>query len=315
MREVTDVLRLAEQGQPGSITALAEVGRRYGVDVGMVRNLYVGMDGAGSDEERIRASLAGGVFQAQVTGRTDGGYDRLAAGMDRMDLGFLLTDAMEAGLADWAEGSPSRLAATEQLVLESAPEDPSIAENALVNETVDSFTDWQSFEHDVIVVPGYTPRDSEAKPGVHPTAKNRLEKAVDDFRSGKAPFIMVSGGNVHPKGTQYHEAVEMKKALLEMGVPEDRIIVDARARHSTTNLRNAGRYMQEHGMHRALVTTTFGQDFYYSFAGISTFHRRSMNELGYRVGSLSGGVFDPWHTEFAPSAEVGRVNIRDPLDP
>ena len=48
-----------------------------------------------------------------------------------------------------------------------------------------------------------------------------------DFRQKKAPFILVSGGNVHPNLTPYNEALEMKMALMrEFGVPENAILVD-----------------------------------------------------------------------------------------
>ena len=50
----------------------------------------------------------------------------------------------------------------------------------------------------------------------------------------------------------------MKRALLGIGIPKDSIIVEARARHSTTNLRNAGRYMLSHGLVRGLVTPPGG---------------------------------------------------------
>jgi hypothetical protein len=165
------------------------------------------------------------------------------------------------------------------------------------------------------VVPGFSPRDGIAQPGVHPTAQRRLVQAKADFDAGKAPFVLLSGSNVWPNGTPYYEALEMKKALIAMGVPGDRIIVDTRARHSTTNLRNAGRYMQAHGMNKALITTTFDQDFYFSASGISTFDARCMIELGYRVGRLRDVPFDPMHSVFMPSSKVRKVNIRDPLDP
>ena len=57
----------------------------------------------------------------------------------------------------------------------------------------------------------------------------------------------------------------------------------------------------------------FDQDFYFSHPTLSTFDARSVSELGYRVGELRGA--GELHTEFLPAAEVGRVGIRDALDP
>jgi hypothetical protein len=120
-----------------------------------------------------------------------------------------------------------------------------------------------------------------------------------------------------------------------MGVPSDRIIVDAAARHTTTNLRNAGRYMLDHKMDRGLVVTgggpggPFDQAFYLSNPGISTFNMRCRSELGYEVGSLNDmrkvslnknndhvTVIDhKMELEYKPSSDVKRFNYRDPLDP
>ena len=140
--------------------------------------------------------------------------------------------------------------------------------------------------------------------------------------AGTAPFFLLSGGNVHPRGTPYHEGTQMKQALLGMGVPADRILVDPRARSSMTNLRNAGRLLLAHGHRRALVVTlgaglfgsdVFGQDFYFANPDLSTFHLRCERELGYRLGDLEK---DGDHRiAFTISPEVTRIAFRDALDP
>jgi hypothetical protein len=204
----------------------------------------------------------------------------------------------------------------------AAPHDPrSEAENQLANAAVASFTGWARYPYQVIVVPGYTPVDQKTpQPGVNATGMDRLRQAKKDFDSGKAPFILLSGGAVHPPGTPYFEALEMKKALLAMGVPPERVIVDCMARHSTTNLRNAGRYMLEHGMKTALVTTSRDQDFYFSHPTISTFNLRCREDLGYTLGDLHDGEdgflgLGGRHSIFSPSPDVMRLNPNDPLDP
>ena len=99
-------------------------------------------------------------------------------------------------------------------------------------------------------------------------------------------------------------------------------MVEARARHSTTNLRNAGRFLVERGLESAVITTLggglfggelFDQDFYFSHPNLSTFHARCERELGYPVGELMS--CGEHHTVFVPSSDVLRVGYRDPLDP
>ena len=82
--------------------------------------------------------------------------------------------------------------------------------------------------------------------------------------------------------------------LIRMGVPKDKIIVDDKARHSTTNLRNAGRYMLRHGMKKALITTSKGQDFYFSHPLISSFTVRSIAQMGLKVGKLRNPKSKEW---------------------
>jgi len=199
----------------------------------------------------------------------------------------------------------------------------------------------ENYPFDVIIVPGYTPRkgiqhgpkekEKRAKKGkpehikiegrklseqsdeenpcyLHGDAIIRLQIAVADYVSGKAPFIMVSGGNVWPEGTQCYEAIMMKNMLLSMGVPEDKIIVDNKARHSTTNLRNAGRYMLSHGMKKALITTSFAQDFYFSHPLISSFTFRSIAQMGLKVGKLRNPKDKEWWSKVVGELEDGKTS-------
>ncbi len=185
---------------------------------------------------------------------------------------------------------------------QSAPDDPvSVFENKGVNYNVD---DWGKYKYGLIVVPGYTPPKSTTKPiQMHSNQAHRLERAKKLYDKGVAPFIFVSGSAVYPPCTPCFEGVEMKMKLIEMGVPSNRIIVDAAARHSTSNIRNAGRYMLQNAIPKeALVVNSnrdtdlliFGQDFYFSHPERSGFHERSEKGdpslgdpgLGYRVGEL-----------------------------
>ena len=53
--------------------------------------------------------------------------------------------------------------------------------------------------------------------------KYRIDAAADLFTAGKGKFLIVSGDN---SIKEYNETRDMKKALLERGIPEDRIIED-----------------------------------------------------------------------------------------
>lgn len=284
------------------------------------------LDAEGLSDAELATTLDG-MVRADLADTSPGVVLRSfeAAGAEaRVRLAFAWNEAMAGGdLAAWIAADAGRRRRAEEMALRMLPPNPSPRENDAALATLAGFDGWDAFEVRLLIVPGYTPPGAvSAQPGVHPVARRRLEQARGDYDAGRAPFLLVSGANVYPRGTPYYEALEMKKALLAMGVPAERVLVDPRARHSTTNLRNAGRFMLDHGIARAVIATlgggvlgsdVFGQDFYFAHPILSTFYRRCERELGYRVGELEGVGED--RIAFVPSAEVRRINFRDALDP
>lgn len=53
--------------------------------------------------------------------------------------------------------------------------------------------------------------------------KYRMEAAVELFKAGKIKFIIVSGDN---SIMEYNETRDMKNSLIQMGIPEDKIVED-----------------------------------------------------------------------------------------
>jgi hypothetical protein len=143
----------------------------------------------------------------------------------------------------------------------------------------------------------------------------RLELAVARFRAGKAPFIIVSGGYVHPNQTPFNEAFEMKKSLIaDFGVPAEAILIDPHARHTTTNLRNAARLAFRYGMavdRPMLITSDQSQSAYVT--GL-VFRDRCLKELGYQPGVL-GARLSKFDVEFTPGLDSLHADAHDPLDP
>lgn len=273
------------------------------------------------------AATVASLARADLAGADPGAVTRAfdaapARGQARMAAAW--GDAMARdGLGDWIDADAGRRARADQIALHLTPPDPAAPTNDAALAAIRAYDAWDRHAYPLIIVPGYTPRDLAApSPEIHPVAARRVAQAAEDFAAGLAPFVLLSGGAVYPRGTPYAEAMIMRDALLARGVPEERILCDARARHSTTNLRNAGRFMLAAGMARAVITTmgggiagsdVFGQDFYFASPGLSTFHLRCRRELGYRVGELTSA--GEHHIAFTPSPEVTTVGFRDALDP
>ena len=212
--------------------------------------------------------------------------------------------------------SPSLRFATELMWLnhrdEAGRHEPLEKENEAAFRHVAS-VDWSKFPYSAIVVPGA----GNDRPGVRlsPGGKLRDEIAAKRFREGKAPFLIVSGGYVHPERTEYSEAIEMRLDLMtRFAIPAEAIIVDPHARHTTTNMRNAARLIYRYGIpfdKKALVTTDPQQS---DSIENPAFERRCLNELGYLPYRLvrRASAFD---LEFIPQIESLQADPTDPLDP
>lgn len=173
--------------------------------------------------------------------------------------------------------------------------------------------DWAKYPYAAILVPGQGPQIRRL--ALDPIAKLRAELAANRFRQGKAPFLVLSGGYVHPFQTPFNEAQEMKKYLMEeFGIPERAILIEPHARHTTTNFRNTARLMFDYGFptdKMSLVTTTIRQSFYISSRRLS---ERSERELGYVPYTLFERISRN-DVEFKPRVESFQANPIDPLDP
>jgi hypothetical protein len=173
--------------------------------------------------------------------------------------------------------------------------------------------DWAAYPYTALIVPGQGPDDLETR--LSPMAKVRLRLAADHYAQGLAPFIIVSGGAVHPRGTRAIEAEEMRRELVErFGIPANRVLIDPYARHTTTNLRNAARILftvDAPEDRPALIVTSTEQSAYIESPGFAT---RNERELGYQPGRIGPRV-SAYALPFHPERVSLRTDPADPLDP
>jgi len=142
----------------------------------------------------------------------------------------------------------------------------------------------------------------------------RCRLAALQYQKGMAPFIMVSGGRVHPYKTKYSEAYEMKRFMMNtLDIPESAIIMEPHARHTTTNIRNCVRLMFRYGipMDKPAITSTLrSQSFYIT----KTVPERSKNELGY-YPYKNGVRLSDTEAEFYPDTMSLQIDFDEPMDP
>lgn len=74
-----------------------------------------------------------------------------------------------------------------------------------------------------------------------PVFQARLDTAIDLYREGYAPYIMVTGGRL--PGDAYSEAEAGQMYLSRRGVPEDAILMESISSNSWESLQNAERLL------------------------------------------------------------------------
>jgi hypothetical protein len=185
-------------------------------------------------------------------------------------------------------------------------------ENSNAAEQIVS-TQWTKFPYSVIVIPGAGSEVGNVP--LSPWGKERVRLGVRAYRSGKAPFLLVTGGFVHPSQTPYCEAVEMKRYLMEVyAVPASAILLEPYARHTTTNLRNASRAVFDYGIPSVKPMLIVSDAAQITYIQSTPFRDRTRSELGYLPVTLGKRLL-PTELEAIPSGKSRLVDAGDPLDP
>jgi hypothetical protein len=170
---------------------------------------------------------------------------------------------------------------------------------------------WDQYRYSVILIPGAGPDDPKMALSAEGMLRCRLAALL--YKQGLAPFIVSSGGKVHPYKTPFCEATEQKKYLIEkLGIPENAIIIDPHARHTTTNMRNTVRMIFRYGMpfeKPAITCTTRGQS-----AMIENMIPRCLKELN-EAPYRNGKRLSETELEFYPLIEALQINPTEPIDP
>ncbi|GEM17536.1 hypothetical protein NBRC3293_2033 [Gluconobacter oxydans NBRC 3293] len=172
---------------------------------------------------------------------------------------------------------------------------------------------WHHYPYTAIIVPGEGPE--AAQTSLSALGKFRLMMAVESFNRGLAPFIIVTGGAVHPAQTHYVEAEEMRRMLIDrFGMAETNVVMEPFARHTTTNLRNASRILEKMGAPShtpALIVTDPAQSTYIESP---VFSERNLRELKCEPGTL-GKRLSAFSITFYPGRKCNATDPNDPLDP
>jgi len=176
---------------------------------------------------------------------------------------------------------------------------------------------WSNYTYSGLVVLGDSPNSSGDAQNISNATIDRIQTAVNLYDQGLTPFLILSGANLYPNHTSYHEAIEMKKHILNnhASVPESAIIVEPHSRHATSNMRDASRLIFKYKFptdKKFIVTTSPGHSEYLEG---NSFTSKSIEIFGYVPVEFGNRIAD--HTiEFIPLANSLQMDSEaDPLDP
>ncbi|MGY0407798.1 MAG: YdcF family protein [Polaribacter sp.] len=145
--------------------------------------------------------------------------------------------------------------------------------------------------------------------------KLNLRIGALQYQAKKAPFIIVSEGHAHPFRTPSCEAIEMKKELMQVyHIPQENIIIEPYARHTTTNLRNTSRLMIKYQMPLKKKSLMITNNFHSKDITTKKFSERCLIELGYQPATLFKRL-SKTVVEFTPNTLSLQQQPNDPLDP
>jgi len=172
---------------------------------------------------------------------------------------------------------------------------------------------FENFKYASILILGNGPENYSDR--LSALGKLNIKLGVKEYQEGKAPIIVVSGGHAHPFRAEYCEAIEMKKELInEYHIPEEHILIEPHARHTTTNLRNAARLYQKYGFPIDKTHIVVTNNSHSQYVSSENFTERCMQELGYLPAEIKSRI-NATAVEFLPLKTAMQQNPLEPLDP
>jgi uncharacterized SAM-binding protein YcdF (DUF218 family) len=87
------------------------------------------------------------------------------------------------------------------------------------------------------------------------TPVSRMMRALRLYRAGKAPFIVITGGNLPWQRAGVPEAQRVADFLVEIGAPRSALILETGSRNTRENAVNTAAIFKEHGWRHGLLVT------------------------------------------------------------
>ena len=120
-----------------------------------------------------------------------------------------------------------------------------------------AFANWLSWRV-ASQVPEVTPEklpQSDAVVLLGGTPVPRIMRALQLYRAGKAPLIIIAAGNPVDHKAVVPEAHRVAEFLVELGVPRSALVLETTSRNTRENAVNTAAIFKENGWHHGLLVT------------------------------------------------------------
>lgn len=172
---------------------------------------------------------------------------------------------------------------------------------------------WEDYSYSGVLVLGIGPKNNGI--ALSEGGKRNCRMGVKLYRDKKTPLIVVSGGYVHPYGTPFCEAEQMKIYLMDsLGIPEKAVIMEPHARHTTTNIRNTNRIFLRHGVPGNLPIILASNKRHMDYIVSDRFRKVYLRDIGFVTHSRLSRISDTT-ASYYPTMSSFQINTTEPLDP
>tara|TARA_B100000029_G_C17562332_1_gene953812 strand:- start:1275 stop:1757 length:483 start_codon:yes stop_codon:yes gene_type:complete len=132
---------------------------------------------------------------------------------------------------------------------------------------------------------------------------NRSIHALRLYRAGKAPLIIISGGNVFSQDSLKPEAAYTAELLQDWGIPPSVIIFEGNSRNTRENALETAKLLNNRGLKRILLVTTA----FHMPRAIGAFRAVGIDAVP-APSSISAELQEPTILHWIPSLDgLGRV--------
>ena len=127
----------------------------------------------------------------------------------------------------------------------------------------------------------------------------RIMAALRLYNAGKAPFIVITGGNLPWYKAAVPEAQRIADFLVELGAPRSALILETSSRNTRENAVNTAAIFKEHGWRHGLLVT----EGLFMPRALATFHKVGLNVTPAAAGIYARSSMDSV-LDFMPNVEA-----------